>query len=267
MYSEVISVSSTVVDSGPVCVYCGTTVPNITRDHVVARQFFPAPLPSNLITVPCCPACNDRKREIEEYVCTAFVSHASVLRPHSAAGLVAREKLLKWISKRRKLREHFAKRIIAAQALHPFAEEGIWPAIRIENKRVHPLIEMITQGLIFSLHGLLIPEGTVVKANWDIDDAFLDRFGAPFKTHRFRSGGWGDKVFAYDYLTVGGDPLKSIWLYGFYDVIYASAFVSPTYWTAKARRRARIASRRKKKRSHNRSGSPRHPALRSSTHR
>src|SRR5258706_7560399 len=39
------------------CYLCGS-LENLTRDHVPPRGFFPPPLPSNLITVPCCNSCN-----------------------------------------------------------------------------------------------------------------------------------------------------------------------------------------------------------------
>ena len=39
------------------CYLCAS-LENLTRDHVPPRGFFPPPLPSNLITVPCCNSCN-----------------------------------------------------------------------------------------------------------------------------------------------------------------------------------------------------------------
>jgi hypothetical protein len=39
------------------CYLCGA-LENLTRDHIPPRGFFPPPRPSNLITVPCCNACN-----------------------------------------------------------------------------------------------------------------------------------------------------------------------------------------------------------------
>lgn len=42
------------------CFLCGETLGlDVTRDHIPPAGFFPAPRPSNLITVPCCRHCNE----------------------------------------------------------------------------------------------------------------------------------------------------------------------------------------------------------------
>ncbi len=41
----------------PICYLCGSSE-NLTRDHVPPKGFFPDPKPTNLISVPCCQACN-----------------------------------------------------------------------------------------------------------------------------------------------------------------------------------------------------------------
>jgi len=37
-----------------------------TQDHIPPRSFFPKPWPSNLLTVPCCSACNNRLSALDE---------------------------------------------------------------------------------------------------------------------------------------------------------------------------------------------------------
>jgi len=48
------------------CVYCGSKS-QLTRDHVPGRGLFSDPLPSNLITVPCCLKCNGEHEREDEY--------------------------------------------------------------------------------------------------------------------------------------------------------------------------------------------------------
>lgn len=51
------------------CYLCGKelTKGEVTRDHVPPRGLFPRPLPSDLITVPCCKPCNNGKSREEEF--------------------------------------------------------------------------------------------------------------------------------------------------------------------------------------------------------
>jgi hypothetical protein len=48
------------------CVYCGEQR-ELTRDHVPPRCLFSKPRPSNLVTVPCCQACNSEFQKYDEY--------------------------------------------------------------------------------------------------------------------------------------------------------------------------------------------------------
>lgn len=57
------------------CVYCGAKA-GATRDHVPARQFFAAPVPPNLITVPSCERCNRSWSKDEDYFRLLLVSRA-----------------------------------------------------------------------------------------------------------------------------------------------------------------------------------------------
>lgn len=48
------------------CVYCGSRE-NLTRDHVPGRGLFSPPLPSDLLTVPCCLRHNQEYAREDEY--------------------------------------------------------------------------------------------------------------------------------------------------------------------------------------------------------
>ena len=52
------------------CVYCGAHLPiraERQREHVVGRQFFATPRPTNLVTVTSCPECNHGFKGDEDY--------------------------------------------------------------------------------------------------------------------------------------------------------------------------------------------------------
>ncbi len=243
------------------CVYCCERSGE-TRDHVIARQFFPEPRPNNLVTVPCCTICNGEKRELEEYACTVFVSHSTALGASESAQQISDEKLQQWLTKRQKLREELVAGLKPVDVPPHLAASGVQFGIDIVESRVHPLIEMITRGLIFSFSKQLIPAGTGIRPAFDVDDRFLHRFGATFKTHKSVHGAFGDRVFAYAYQARDDDLFTSMWLYGFYDVVYAGAVVAPNHMLAIARRNVRVVMARRSRKSNALSTPSKHPAIR-----
>jgi hypothetical protein len=42
-----------------ICYNCGIKAKKLSRDHIPPKSFFRPPLPTNLITVPCCKKCNE----------------------------------------------------------------------------------------------------------------------------------------------------------------------------------------------------------------
>src|SRR5579859_4140645 len=56
------------------CYLCGATR-NLTRDHIPPKGFFPPPLPTNLITVPCCSSCNNSFSTDDEAARLWFSAH------------------------------------------------------------------------------------------------------------------------------------------------------------------------------------------------
>ena len=65
------------------CVYCHSPK-DLTRDHIPPKSFFPAPRPSDLITVPCCSECNGESTENDEYL-RNYLIFSSQCRGHWAA--------------------------------------------------------------------------------------------------------------------------------------------------------------------------------------
>ena len=55
------------------CYLCGSTT-QVTREHLPAKNLFPKPRPSNLITVPCCYECNNKYSKEDEYFRVAVSS-------------------------------------------------------------------------------------------------------------------------------------------------------------------------------------------------
>ena len=65
------------------CVYCHSPK-DLTRDHIPPKSFFPAPRPSDLITVLCCSKCHEKYTENDEYL-RNYLIFSSQCRGHWAA--------------------------------------------------------------------------------------------------------------------------------------------------------------------------------------
>ena len=75
------------------CTYCQRRVAD-TRDHVVPRALFTPPLPKNLVTVPACNECNQRKGEdddyLRDYLATDFAGSGSSIADTLLRGKIRR---------------------------------------------------------------------------------------------------------------------------------------------------------------------------------
>ena len=65
------------------CVYCRSPK-DLTRDHIPPRSFFPAPRPTDLITVPCCRECHEEFTENDAYL-RNYLIFSPQCRGHAAA--------------------------------------------------------------------------------------------------------------------------------------------------------------------------------------
>ena len=65
------------------CVYCRSST-DLTRDHIPPKSFFPAPRPTDLITVACCRECHEESTENDEYL-RNYLILSSQCRGHWAA--------------------------------------------------------------------------------------------------------------------------------------------------------------------------------------
>ncbi len=100
------------------CVFCGGRPES--RDHVPAKVFLDAPLPTNLAVVPACKECNCRYSVDEEYV-------ACLIECVASGGLEGAWPLRKKIARILERKAHLRPRLSAAlsvdQGRHAFAAE------------------------------------------------------------------------------------------------------------------------------------------------
>ena len=147
-----------------VCAYCGATSP-MTRDHIPPKGIFPAPRPSDLITVPSCASCNQAASESDEcFVRTCRCTLASIHRPLDAFGS---KRALPRIRRRRRLRDQYCERVRTCVAYYAGRCD---PRARVSNARdsdAHDkTIERLIRGLYFHHYKEVLGQRVRVKAQW-----------------------------------------------------------------------------------------------------
>lgn len=130
------------------CYLCGSTK-NITRDHIPPKGFLIPPLPGNLITVPCCDACNQSYKMDDEAV-RVFMS---AYRWESDKGFwIWKKKAVGSTLKRSlKLRQNVLDSLLHVPVS---TEKGVevLPIITFPEDRTSRFLIRITKGLLFTFY-------------------------------------------------------------------------------------------------------------------
>jgi len=134
------------------CYLCGTKV-DLTRDHVPPKNLFPAPLPNNLITVPCCKSCNQSNSKYEEQF-RVFVSSAANASPHGVR--IWREKVVGSTFKRSpRLKSQFGKGLVCVEIDSPIGRIK-QPSVTLGPVPVEACLVKITKGLLAHFYPRII---------------------------------------------------------------------------------------------------------------
>lgn len=196
-----------------VCVYC-TLNPGDTRDHIPPKSFFPSPLPSDLITVPCCLACNSKFAKDEEYVRAILSSTWNHEGENSPAFKVWDSKV-----KRSALRSTpFLLRIVAGlKMVDVYSPGGVYlgrrPAFELDRPRFERVMTKIARGLHYYETGVTLPpevsSGIVFNPDPERWTDLIDALG-PVK-------GRHPEVFRYRCAFTPDRKRGSVWLFQFYE--------------------------------------------------
>ncbi len=191
------------------CYLCGS-IHNLTRDHIPPKGFFRPPLPTNLITVPCCRSCNEAHSLDDE----AFRAFASALMGRSKQG--------KWIwtnrvvgssfQRSKKFKQNFAASLI------PTEIKGTAGLIKthmtlFEEERGNRFLKRITKGLIKHFH----PEVDYTSAYYDVGkfDPTPELVESLMKVLLYDER--GTSTFRFWRSILNASKPDSIWVYLFYD--------------------------------------------------
>ena len=156
------------------CVYC-RKIKSVEREHVIPRCLFPKPVPSFMLTVPVCRACNKAKGKLDEYVRDVLVLDID------CSNNAAARKLLNGEVGRaiRKNRSEVARAAKKGACLEPrYTPGGIYlgdaVSFPIDGERMNREFSLITRGLYYAIR----------KEHLPIDCAFDVRRVHPLRFHQ-----------------------------------------------------------------------------------
>ena len=207
------------------CVYCRSSE-NLTRDHIPPRSFFPAPRPTDLITVPCCRNCHEEFTENDEYL-RNYLIFSPQCRGHVAARRLQESGL-------RSLQDSNAGEL--SNPLFNIVNQS-WPgnlvsslpfdygaAVAPDDERIEEVIERIVVGLFWIENDKYLPPDYTVEIvgsydprymNWPVQQSLrsLQSEVAPANI--------GDGVFQYWWSWAEhappGETHRSDWMLRFYE--------------------------------------------------
>jgi hypothetical protein len=152
--------------SAPTCYLCGKTEGQLgeplTKDHVIADCFFPQPKPTNLLTLPCCVACQKEYRMDEEYVRSAFAPISNVSA--NADALQAWKKTHRSMKRRTAIYADFLKRTLPVTVgKHDLL------GLSFSQARTEKVTRKIVLGLHYHRTGVLLPNDVQMTVHFQPD--------------------------------------------------------------------------------------------------
>ena len=194
------------------CYLCRSTE-NLTSDHLPPKNLFQKPLPSNLITVPCCKACNESFSKLDEQF-RVFVS--TPVNVSDTGTTVMREKVFGGsLKKSPALKAHMAKGVFKGSLTTPLGRVTV-PLITMDRTALDPFFARLTKGLLATFYA----DVDYFKLKFVVTQ--LNQFGAQhpaFKaaTSILTPDQRGDGVFRFWHGVTPHKRTAGKWIYQFYD--------------------------------------------------
>lgn len=200
------------------CVYCRVR-PGTTSDHVPPDQMFPAPKPSDLITVPACSECNKGFQKDEDYFRGLFGLTGAPIEG-DAPDFWA--KVGRGLERSPALKKTIADSLRTGTMTNTDGEEvGQWTEVEGNWHRVATLIQKCVRGLYFFERSEALPAATEIDCP-QYGDTPMD-LDALYSLTRHGKRGWPG-VFEYRYCVAADNPTASAWILTFYWTCVFTAF-------------------------------------------
>jgi hypothetical protein len=210
------------------CIYCGATG-KLTKDHVPPQNLFPAPRPSDLITVPACLPCNKSYELDDEYFRIAVVVPADPRRDPIAASLWS-EKVVRGTLRRSPALKSVILRSIARIDVRTPAGIylGTTPTVRLDRKRLDRVARRIVTALHWHHYGHVPSAGVTFTITMGPDPK---RPGVAERVALDLLGGrpWarvGGGAFRYGHGRVPENPDWGAWLLVFHSTVFCLVVLS-----------------------------------------
>lgn len=204
------------------CIYCGTTG-KLTKDHVPPRNLFPAPRPSDLVTVPACKPCNKSFELDDEYFRIAVVAPADPERDPVAARLWAEKVVRGTLTRSPALKSTIIRSLVRLDVTTPAGIYlGTTPTVRLDRKRLDRITRRIVTALHWHHHGHVPRPEVEFTITMGPD---LKRPGVAEQIAMGLLGGrpWaivGGGAFRYAHGQVPENPDWGAWLLAFHSIVF-----------------------------------------------
>ncbi len=197
------------------CTYCATAEGQ-TRDHVIARGFFPKDQREGIPCVPACQSCNNQKSLLEH-------QFTSVL-PFGATHAGAAELLSTLLPGRLEKNLKLARRLADGKQYRFVSRDGTsWEpemTLPLDGEALSQLFQMMTRGLAFAEFGLLLPEADcVVLADFmtPVGAQLFDSLHAQ-RGNRTGAKNLGEGIFRYQGVQSFESPQLTVWRMSLYGI-------------------------------------------------
>jgi hypothetical protein len=222
---------------GKMCIYCNNRVAD-TIDHIPPKSIFSKPLPSNLITVPCCKQCNDGFALDDEYFMVILALIEDTSKNTYKYKLFEKLQRMKLREESRSLLQYIEK---SFEAKIKISKEGLillnQPGLNVDQKRIRNTVNRIINGLVYKETGFTAIEViSIFTTDYNrltsemskqlIDVIELLRYGDLVKI--------GDgKIFGYKVAYPKSCPEVSGWILSFFETYYVVALARHSNYSGK----------------------------------
>ena len=203
-----------------ICVICGKR-PMTGRDHLPPQSAFPKPRPSDLITVPACDNCNNKRSGLDEEFKVAIGLQAG----HGEQGeRLFCDQTSRTLSHNRRLMRELASAMREVKIRTP---EGLMvgtaSAVPLRSESYDTVINRIIRGLHWHHTGHILGDRVDIKINWyrNLTKKIYEM------TNNWATGVVGDGQFIYKYAVFDEVPMASVWVLQFFGRAWSSGTITP----------------------------------------
>lgn len=211
------------------CIFCGKNVGD-TDDHVPPQCLFPRPLPSNMITVPACHDCNNKRFSKDDEVVRNILSSLEIHERHTDIKNHLAPKRNRSFTKKyygeKKLQALLDKMKPVAQYDNFGNYIGKKAAISLDDPIFDKFIERVSRGLLFHVNQIGYFEGNF---RWKLSPSQKDIESMPQEMKDFLFSGKPKSIgntFSYIGYCIP-HYVGSMWILNFYQGIEIMSIVTP----------------------------------------